>query len=68
MSGRPEILFPLFGELTALEGIGPRTAQHLAQIEIDKPRDLLFLLPYSGIDRRRRESVLGADLTDTLTV
>ncbi len=68
MSGRPEILFPLFGALTALDGIGPKTAQHLVQIEIDKPRDLLFLLPYSGIDRRRRESVLGADLPETLTV
>ncbi|PSL17387.1 ATP-dependent DNA helicase RecG [Shimia abyssi] len=68
MSGRPESLFPLFGALTTLDGVGPKIAQNFAQIHIDKPRDLLFLLPYSGIDRRRKESVLGADLPDTLTV
>ncbi|MEP2530569.1 ATP-dependent DNA helicase RecG [Shimia sp.] len=68
MSGRPENLFPLFGALTALDGVGPKTAQNLAQIGVEKPRDLLFSLPYSGIDRRRRETVLGADLPNTLTV
>ncbi|MGX9350262.1 ATP-dependent DNA helicase RecG [Shimia sp. W99] len=68
MSGRPEILFPLFSALTGLDGVGPKTAQNLAHIDVEKPRDLLFLLPYSGIDRRRRESVQGADLPDTVTV
>ncbi|SFM14414.1 ATP-dependent DNA helicase RecG [Shimia aestuarii] len=68
MSGRPEILFPLFSALTGLDGVGPKTAQNLAHIDVEKPRDLLFLLPYSGIDRRRRESVQGADLPDNVTV
>ncbi len=57
MSTRPEILFPLFSALTTLEGVGPKTAEHLAQIDIEKPRDLLFSLPHTGIDRQRRDSI-----------
>ena len=68
MSTRPEILFPLFAALTSLDGIGPKTAQHMAALGVTKPRDLLFLLPYSGIDRSLRASVQGADLPATLTV
>jgi ATP-dependent DNA helicase RecG len=68
MSGRPEILFPLFAGVETLQGIGPKTAQSLAQIDIDTPRDLLFSLPYSVVDRRRRDSIQGADLPATLTV
>ena len=68
MSGRPETLFPLFSELTTLEGVGPKTAQHMAQLGIEKPRDLLFSLPYSGVDRQRRESVLDVELPEVVTV
>jgi ATP-dependent DNA helicase RecG len=68
MSGRPEQLFPLFAELETLEGVGPKTAQHLAQLEIAKPRDMLFTLPYSGVDRAKRETVLGVDLPAVVTV
>ncbi len=68
MSGRPELLWPLFAELKTLDGIGPKTAQALAQIGVETPRDLLYTLPYSGIDRRLRETVQGADLPGTLTV
>ncbi len=68
MSGRPEILFPLFADLTGVEGVGPKTAQHLAQIDVEKPRDLLFSLPYSGIDRALKLSVNEAELPDTVTV
>ncbi len=68
MSGRPELLWPLFGDLTGLDGIGPKTAQALAHLDIDAPRDLLFTLPYSGIDRSLRESVLDSDLPSVVTV
>lgn len=68
MSTRPEILFPLFSALTGLDGIGPKTAQHLASLGVEKPRDLLFLLPYSGIDRTLKDTVQGADLPGTITV
>ncbi|MFT6446838.1 MAG: ATP-dependent DNA helicase RecG [Sulfitobacter pontiacus] len=52
MTGRPEALFPLFAKLETLEGVGPKTAQNFAQLGVMAPRDLLFTLPYSGIDRR----------------
>jgi ATP-dependent DNA helicase RecG len=68
MSGRPEILFPLFADLETLDGVGPKTAQNLQHLHVTKPRDLLFTLPYAGIDRRRRDTVKGTDLPATLTV
>lgn len=68
MSSRPEPLFPLFAELTKLDGVGPKTALHLAQIDIEKPRDLLFSLPYAGVDRQKRSSVLDVELPDVVTV
>ena len=72
MSGRPEVLFPLFGAITALEGVGPRTAQFLETMGVTRPRDLLYTLPHAGVDRRRRasirEAVLPAVVTVTVTV
>ncbi len=68
MSGRPEVLFPLFGGLEALEGVGPKTAKHLAAMGIEKPRDLLFTLPHSGVDRTRRSSIREIQPPATATV
>ncbi|MCB1365157.1 MAG: ATP-dependent DNA helicase RecG [Rhodobacteraceae bacterium] len=68
MSGRPEQLFPIFAGLETLEGVGPKTAALLGQLDIETPRDLLYSLPYALVDRRRRESVRGAELPCTLTV
>ena len=68
MTGRPEILFPLFAGLETLEGVGPKTAKHLAQLDVEVPRDMLFLLPHGVIDRRRRETILGLTLPATATV
>ena len=68
MSSRPEILFPLFSSLDALDGVGPKTAKILAGLNVNKPRDLLFTLPNSCIDRRRQSTILGADLPQVLTV
>ena len=68
MSTRPEVLFPLFAELTALAGVGPKVAQNMVGLSIDRPRDVLFTLPYAGIDRRLVSSVQGADYPQTLTV
>ncbi|MEM1374885.1 MAG: ATP-dependent DNA helicase RecG [Pseudomonadota bacterium] len=65
---RPEILFPLFSELETLPGIGPKTAQHLGALGIERPRDLLFHLPHSVIDRRPVSTVQGAELPSVLTV
>ncbi len=68
MSGRPETLFPLFAGLETLEGVGPKTAQTMLQSGIESPRDVLFSLPYAVVDRRRRDTIKGADLPTTLTV
>ncbi|MCG7626389.1 ATP-dependent DNA helicase RecG [Epibacterium sp. MM17-32] len=68
MSGRPEQLFPLFAELETLQGVGPKIAEHFAQLQITAPRDLLFALPYSVVDRRRRETIRGLELPTTATV
>lgn len=68
MSGRPEILYPIFADIETLEGVGARTARHLQALEITRPRDLLFTLPWSGTDRRRRPTVQGADFPQVVTV
>ncbi|NIZ62957.1 ATP-dependent DNA helicase RecG [Sedimentitalea sp. CY04] len=68
MSGRPEKLYPLFSELETLQGVGPKTAQHFAQIGVESPRDLLFSLPYSVVDRRIRSTLSGCDFPSVVTV
>ena len=65
---RPEILFPLFAALDSLTGIGPKTAQNLGQLGILAPRDVLFTLPHTGIDRALRGSVEGVGLPTTVSV
>jgi ATP-dependent DNA helicase RecG len=68
VSGRPEILFPLFADMETLGGVGPKTAAHFAQMGVEKPRDLIFTLPHSGIDRQRRESVRDVTAPAVVTV
>ena len=37
--GRPEILFPLFGDLQKLKGIGPKTLARIApRLSFEDPR------------------------------
>jgi len=68
MSGRPEALFPLFAGLDTLEGVGPKTVQNLAALEVTRPRDLIFTLPWTGVDRRKRATVQGAEIPGVVTV
>lgn len=68
MAGRPEILFPLFANLTGLPGIGPKTAPLYERIGVQSPRDLLMTLPTSGTDRRLKSSILDVPLPATVTV
>lgn len=65
---RPEILFPLFADLTALTGVGPKTATHFEKMEVTRPRDLLFTLPHACIDRRPRTGLKGMDFPNVVTV
>ena len=66
MTGRPEILFPLFASLEGLDGVGPKTSKLYKGLGVETPRDLFFVLPHSGIDRRLRPTLRG--LTPPLTV
>jgi ATP-dependent DNA helicase RecG len=68
MSSRPSELFPLFAELETLEGVGPKTAKLLEHLHVFKPRDLVFTLPYTGVDRALRPTVLGLDYPCVATV
>ncbi len=68
MSGRPSQLFPLFAETQTLDGVGPKTAHSFATMGVAAPRDLIFVLPNSGIDRERRATVLGAALPRVVIV
>ena len=65
---RPEILFPLFADMETLEGVGPKTARAMESLGVTRPKDLLFLLPHSGIDRSRRQSVRDVVPPTVLTV
>ena len=51
---RPEILFPLFADVGALKGVGPRLRPLLAKLAGERVRDLLFLAPSGLVERPRR--------------
>jgi ATP-dependent DNA helicase RecG len=65
---RPERLFPLFADLETLDGVGPKVAKALAGLGVERPKDLLFLLPAAGVDRSRKGSVRDVVPPVTLTV
>ncbi|MFN6924174.1 MAG: ATP-dependent DNA helicase RecG [Tabrizicola sp.] len=67
-ASRPEALFPLFAELETLPGIGPKAVQAFRGLGVERPKDLLYLLPHSGIDRALRASVRDVTPPATLTV
>ncbi|NOX40730.1 MAG: ATP-dependent DNA helicase RecG [Alphaproteobacteria bacterium] len=68
MSTRPEILFPLFGEVINLPGVGPRTIKLFEMLDIARLRDLILTLPNSGIDRKIRHSIRGIVAPEIVTV
>ncbi len=67
---RPEILFPLFSEITKLPGIGPRIAKRIEGLAGPNILDLLFHLPNGIIDRRYTPKITQAEpgMVATLTV
>ena len=65
---RPVELFPLFAGLETLEGVGPKLAKLFPALGVEKPKDLLFLLPHSGVDRSRKASVRDVVPPCTVTV
>ena len=65
---RPEILFPLFADIETLDGVGPKIAKSFQGLGIEKPKDILFLLPHSGVDRARKASIRDILAPATVTV
>ena len=66
--GRPELLFPLFGDLKKLDGIGPKIQAHLIPFGLVYPKDMLFHLPVSVMDRRLRKTIAGLTFPTVATV
>ncbi len=56
---RPEILFPIFGPITSLKGVGERVAPLLERVAGPLVRDLIFLPP-QGIIQRPTRSIVEA--------
>lgn len=57
---RPDILFPLFKDITSISGVGTKYAKLLHNIEIDKVADLLWHLPHTFINRKLSPSLPAA--------
>jgi ATP-dependent DNA helicase RecG len=68
MSSRPPVLFPLFAGIETLPGVGPKLAKSFAALDVTRPRDLIFTLPYAGHDRSRRPTVQGIKPGEIATV
>ena len=54
---RPQILFPLFAEVTSLKGVGAKVAPLVQKVAGPLVRDLAFLSPTGVILRRRMTAV-----------
>ncbi|MEE8370672.1 MAG: ATP-dependent DNA helicase RecG, partial [Sphingomonadales bacterium] len=69
---RPEVLFPLFSDVRALPGVGPRVAKYIERLAGGKVLDVLWHLPTGFIDRQWRPKVSelqpGRIATLTLTI
>lgn len=65
---RPEILFPLFQDVTALPGIGPRLAALLQKLTGPRIKDVLFHKPVGLVDRSRHVTVDAAPEGEIVTM
>src|SRR5215467_2924429 len=58
---RPAILFPLFGEIRSLPGVGPRIEKLIARVAGTRLVDLVFDLPVGVVDRSYRPKLIEAE-------
>ena len=65
---RSEVPRSLFAKITALPGIGSKTARTLKRLNIETVSDLLFLLPHSVVDRRLRDDLMTINPGEIVTV
>ena len=65
---RPAILNPLFADVTALKGVGPRLAALVQKAAGPRVIDVLFLRPSGVIDRSRRPKIADAEIGTIATL
>ena len=65
---RPQILNPLFTEVTALKGVGQALAKPLERLGLSRVLDVAFHLPTGWIDRVPREELDMADAGRTIAI
>ena len=58
---RPDILNPLFAEISVLKGIGPALARPLERLGLARAVDIAFHLPVSWVDRHLTDELDLAD-------
>lgn len=65
---RPDILNPLFAEISALKGIGPQLTKPLERLGLARVVDAAFHLPLNWIDRKRVTELDMADAGRTISI
>lgn len=65
---RPDILNPLFAEVTSLKGVGPGLAKPLERLRIGRVVDVAFHLPTGHIDRFPRDELMMADAGRVISI
>ena len=58
---RPQLLNPLFAEVTALKGVGAAMARPLERLGLSRVVDVAFHLPSGWVDRLPRDTLDAAD-------
>ncbi|PZO78037.1 MAG: ATP-dependent DNA helicase RecG [Sphingomonas hengshuiensis] len=58
---RPDLLNPLFAEVTALKGVGPALARPLERLKLSRVVDVAFHLPTGWVDRSKRTELMEQD-------
>ncbi|HKR16368.1 ATP-dependent DNA helicase RecG [Rhizorhapis sp.] len=65
---RPDILNPLFAEISALKGVGPQLSKPLERLGLGRAADAAFHLPVNWIDRKRVGELNMADAGHTISI
>ncbi len=65
---RPQLLNPLFAEITVLKGIGPQLAKPLEKLGLRRVIDVLFHVPTHMIERQRVDGLKMSDVGRSIIV
>ena len=65
---RPSVLNPLFADIKALTGVGPKIAGLISRVAGSRIVDLLLTAPINLIDRSARPKIMDAPLGVVATI